>query len=70
MLAGIEKRVIRRRKRVASGRPWLRLEDAKLALALPLLWALALTIPERRWRKLCYRLESIRASMDAKDLEA
>jgi lauroyl/myristoyl acyltransferase len=69
MLAGIEKIVIRRRKRVASGRPWVTLEDAKLALALPLLWALALMVPERRWQKLCYRLESIRASVNTRDLE-
>jgi lauroyl/myristoyl acyltransferase len=61
--------VIRRRKRTASGRPWVALEDAKLALALPLLWAFALTVPERRWRTLCYRLESIRASVNTKDLE-
>jgi lauroyl/myristoyl acyltransferase len=29
----------------------------------------ALTIPERRWRTLCRRLESIRASINASDLE-
>ena len=69
MLAGIETSVIRRRRRVASGRPWVMLEDAKLALALPLLWAFASTIPERRWPTLCYRLESIRARINTKDLE-
>jgi lauroyl/myristoyl acyltransferase len=61
--------VIKRRKRAASGRPWVTLEDAKLALALPLLWAFALTVPERRWRTLCHRLESIRASVNTRDLE-
>ena len=47
ILAGIETMVIRRRKRAVSGRPWVTLEDAKLALALTLLWAFALTVPER-----------------------
>ena len=61
--------VIRRRKRTASGRPWVALEDAKLALALPLLWAFALTVPERRWRTLCYRLESVRARVNTRDLD-
>ncbi|HEX4523968.1 MAG TPA: hypothetical protein VH704_10645 [Casimicrobiaceae bacterium] len=68
MLAGIETMVIRR-KRAASGRPWVTLADAKLALALPLLWVFASTVPERRWRTLCYRLESIRARASAGDLE-
>lgn len=61
--------VIERRKRAAAGRPWVTLEDAKLAAALPLLWMFALTIPERRWRALCHRLESIRASINASDLK-
>jgi lauroyl/myristoyl acyltransferase len=61
--------VIERRKRAPASRPWITLEDAKLAAALPLLWAFALTIPERRWRALCHRLESIRGSIDASDLE-
>ena len=69
MLAGIEKTVITRRKRVASERPWVTLKDAKLAIALPLLWAFAVTVPERRWRTLCHRLESIRARVNIKDLE-
>jgi hypothetical protein len=60
---------IRRRKRAAGGRPWLTREDAKLAVALPPLWVFALTIPERRWRTLCYRLESARASMNGSNLE-
>jgi len=60
---------LRRRKRAAAGRPWVALEDAKLAAALPLLWVFALTIPERRWRALCHRLESIRACINASDLE-
>lgn len=38
-------------------------------MALPVLWMLALTIPERRWRALCHRLESIRAGIDASGLE-
>lgn len=61
--------MIKRRKRAAAGRPWVTLEDAKLAAALPLLWMFALTIPERRWRTLSHRLESIRASINASDLE-
>jgi len=61
--------VIERRKRAPASRPWITLDDAKLAAALPLLWAFALTIPERRWRALCHRLESIRAGIDASDLE-
>lgn len=61
--------VIERRKRAAGGRPWVTLEDAKLAAALPLLWMLALTIPERHWRGLCRRLELIRAGINASDLE-
>ncbi len=65
----IEAMAIRRRKRATAGRPWVTLEDAKLAVALPLLWVFAQTIPERRWRTLCYRLESIRASMNASDLK-
>lgn len=68
-LADIETMAIKRRKRAATGRPWVTLEDAKLAVALPLLWMFALAIPERRWRTLCYRLESIRASMNASDLK-
>ncbi len=59
---------IRRRKRSAGGRPWLTLGDAKMAVALPLLWFLALTIREPGWRLLCYRVESIRASMRLIDL--
>ena len=70
MLAGIETMAIRRRKRAASGRPWVTLADAKLALALPLLWAFALTVPERGWRTLCYRLESIRARASPGDMES
>jgi lauroyl/myristoyl acyltransferase len=61
--------VIKRRKRAAAGRPWVTLEDAKLAAVLPLLWIFALTIPERRWRVLCHRLESIRAGISASDLK-
>ena len=68
-LTDIETMAIRRRKRVATGRPWVTLEDAKLAVAIPLLWLFALTIPERRWRTLCYRLESIRASIGLADLK-
>ena len=60
---------IKRRKRAATGRPWVTLEDAKLAAALPLLWMFALTTPERRWRALCHRLETIRAGFNASDLE-
>lgn len=63
---------IRRRKRAVSGRPWIALEDAKLAAALPVLWLLASTFPERRWRTICYCLESIRGSMglaDAADIQ-
>ncbi len=59
---------IRRRKRAEAGRPWVTLEDAKLAAGLPLLWLLALAFPERRWRTLCYRLEAIRASLGLSDL--
>ncbi|HEY7943762.1 MAG TPA: hypothetical protein VIH15_04595 [Casimicrobiaceae bacterium] len=59
---------ITRRKRPARGRRWLTLADAKLAVGLPLLWLFALTIPERRWRSLCYRLESMRASMRRPEL--
>jgi hypothetical protein len=59
---------IRRRKRAAAGRPWATLEDAKLAAALPLLWLLAVSFPERRWRTICYRLEAIRASVGLSDL--
>lgn len=60
---------IRRRKRAEAGRPWITLEDAKLAAALPLLWLLAITLPERRWRALCYRVEAIRASVGLSDLD-
>ena len=65
----IESMTIKRRKRTAADRPWLTLEDAKLAAALPVLWMFALTVPERRWRTLCYRLESIRAGVKTKELE-
>ena len=58
---------IRRRKRAAAGRPWIALEDAKLAAALEVLWVLASTFPERRWRTVCYCLESIRGSMGLAD---
>jgi lauroyl/myristoyl acyltransferase len=68
-LAFIESMAIKRRKRAAAGRRWITLQDAKLAVALPVLWMFALTVPERRWRTLCYRLESIRASMNASELE-
>jgi lauroyl/myristoyl acyltransferase len=68
-LPDIETMSIKRRKREAAGRPWVTLEDAKLAVALPLLWMFALMIPERRWRTLCYCLESIRASVNAADLK-
>jgi lauroyl/myristoyl acyltransferase len=68
-LPDIESMTIKRRKRTAAGRPWLTLEDAKLAAALPVLWMFALTVPERRWRTLCYRLESIRAGVKAKELQ-
>jgi lauroyl/myristoyl acyltransferase len=44
------------------------LEDVKLAAALPVLWLLAVTLPERRWRSICYRLEAIRASVGLSDL--
>ena len=60
---------IKRRKRAATGRPWVTLEDAKLAAALPLLWMFAVTTPEPRWRALCHRLETIRACFNDSDLE-
>jgi lauroyl/myristoyl acyltransferase len=60
---------IKRRKRAGAGRPWVTLEDAKLAAALPLLWMFALTVPERRWRALCHRLESIRAGINASEVK-
>lgn len=61
---------LQRRKRAAADRPWVTPEDAKLAAALPLLWLLASTLPERRWRTLCYRLEAIRASLGLSDISA
>ena len=61
---------IRRRRRATAGRPWITPEDAKLAAALPLLWLLASTLPERQWRTLCYRLEQIRAGIGLSDVAA
>ncbi|MGH8713615.1 MAG: hypothetical protein ACREYB_06385 [Casimicrobiaceae bacterium] len=59
---------ITRRKRSARDRSWFTPGDAALAVGLPLLWLLALTIPECRWRTLCYRLEAMRASLRRREL--
>ena len=58
---------IRRRKRTSADRPLLSLDDVKFAAELPLLWLAALTVPERRWKALCFRLESIKARLNLFD---
>lgn len=54
---------IRRRKRSTQKRPWVTLADFKLAVALPILWLLALAVREGSWRILCYRIEAVRARL-------
>jgi len=40
------------------------------ALELPVLWLAALTVPERRWKGLCYRLEALKARLRFHDPSA
>ncbi len=54
---------IRRRARSPAKQPLLTPEDAKFAFELPLLWLAALTVPERRWKTFCFRLESLKARL-------
>jgi lauroyl/myristoyl acyltransferase len=54
---------IRRRNPSSSRRPFLTREDVKFAVELPILWLAALTVPERRWKSLCYRLEAFKARL-------
>jgi hypothetical protein len=42
-------------------------EDVRLAVELPILWLAALAVPERRWRSLCYRLESLKSRLRIHD---
>lgn len=64
----MEDMAIRRRTRAANPRPWLKAADVGLAGGIPLLWLLALALPERRWPRLCYRLEWLRASLHRAEL--
>jgi hypothetical protein len=54
---------IRRRTRDAAARPWVAREDLALAAELPLLAAIALTLPEARWQAACRRLEEAKARL-------
>ena len=58
---------IKRRRQTSARRPLLSLDDVKLAAELPILWLAALTIPERRWKAFCFRLESIKARLNLFD---
>jgi hypothetical protein len=67
MISGTAAMAIKRRKQASARRPLLGLDDVKLAAELPILWLAALTIPERRWKTLCFRLESIKARLNLFD---
>jgi lauroyl/myristoyl acyltransferase len=54
---------IRRRTRDAAARPWVAREDALFAAELPLLAAMAIAVPEPRWRVACRRLEAVKARL-------
>jgi hypothetical protein len=54
---------MRRRRRASAKRPLLTLEDVRFAAELPILWLVALAVPELRWKRFCYRLESIKARL-------
>ena len=54
---------IRRRNQSSAQRPFITPEDVKFAVELPILWLAALTVPERRWKSLCYLLEALKARL-------
>ena len=54
---------LRRRERSTTARPWITREDVAFAAELPLLWIVALAVPERRWPSVCRRLEAAKAGM-------
>ena len=60
---------ISRRAQTAGRRPWLTREDLAFALELPLLWAVALALPERRWAGFCGSLEAAKAALRLFDPE-
>lgn len=58
---------IRHRSRTTGARPWITREDALFVLELPLLWTIALAVPERRWARTCFRLERLKAALHGFD---
>jgi lauroyl/myristoyl acyltransferase len=63
VVTGPEAMPIKRRNPSSARRPFLTLEDVKFAVELPILWLVALTVPERRWQSLCYLLEAFKARL-------
>lgn len=52
-----------RREVPRSPRPWIARADLAFAAELPVLWAMALALPERRWASACRQLEVAKAAL-------